>query len=182
MNTQPLYERILGRDFDALPGTVRAMHDVRGRLVAEGRCRVQGPTSFLLSIVSSVFGLPSTSGDVAVRIEMVEVANGEKWTRWMGRDRFCSLLAQARGRHAHCLTEQFGLFKFFFDVPVDASGLCMVLARMTCAGVPVPRVFWPRVRARERCVDDRFRFDVSIEVPRLGRLVAYSGWFCVVDG
>lgn len=54
-----------------------------------------------------------------------------------------------------------------------------VLVRIGVVRVPIPRVVTPVVRLVESFDDDRGRQHVSLslEVPRLGRVYEYSGWF-----
>jgi hypothetical protein len=65
---------------------------------------------------------------------------------------------------------------------VSPEGIDLRLQRGRILGVPLPRCLWPRIVANER-VDDagRFRFDVTIGLPGIGRLVRYRGWLEPAD-
>ncbi len=47
---------------------------------------------------------------------------------------------------------------------------------MRCCGLPLPRALWPGIEATESEEEGRFRFDVQIGLPLVGRLVRYRGW------
>ena len=47
--------------------------------------------------------------------------------------------------------------------------------RRTYLGVPLPRIFWPRVEAFESGEGGVYRFHVEIGLPLIGRLVRYRG-------
>jgi hypothetical protein len=52
--------------------------------------------------------------------------------------------------------------------------LVMIGARFL--GIRLPRWCWPHVKAFETAAGGRFRFDVEIGLPAIGRLVRYRGW------
>jgi hypothetical protein len=43
-------------------------------------------------------------------------------------------------------------------------------------GVPIPRVFAPKISAREWQANDRFQFEVEASMPMIGKVIAYRGW------
>lgn len=43
------------------------------------------------------------------------------------------------------------------------------------AGMPLPRFCWPIIKAVETGEEGRFRFDVEIGLPVIGRLIRYRG-------
>ena len=52
----------------------------------------------------------------------------------------------------------------------------MVLRGWSLFGVPLPRFLAPRIAAREWQEGDRFRFEVEVAMPLIGRIVHYTGW------
>lgn len=177
MTTSPLYKRVLRERFETLPREIRDMHNVRSRLTSTGRCQIREGRNPLARLIGRLFGFPPEGIDVPVRIEMVRHGHAEIWTRWMGDCRFSSELNQGQGKFTDLLTEKFGALVFFFSLPTNSSELRMVLQRVTCLGIPLPRLFWPVISARENVKDGKFRFEVSVRLPLLGLLTHYSGWF-----
>ena len=79
-------------------------------------------------------------------------------------------------RPAGWIVERFGPFAFDLRVPVTEGRLELVMAGMRFVGVPLPRFCWPLIRAAETEDEQgRFRFDVEIGLPWIGRLVRYRG-------
>ena len=174
----PLFARALGRDYDALPAPVRAVHAPRPCLMLRGRASVEGPTGLLARLAAVPFGFPPAAADVPVWVCIEAIEGGEAWTRSFAGRRFCSRMAAAAGVSAGGgLEERFGPFAFRLRVAADAGGLMMQVGGWRIGPIPMPRRLAPRASARE-WVDEhgRFRFDVTIALPMVGRLVRYAGW------
>jgi hypothetical protein len=167
----PLYRRVMGAAFDALPGPVRRMHDPTGEAPAQGEAVVTGADNALGRVVARLMGFPP-AGTHPLEVTMEEHRGTETWTRDFGGRRFSSRLSQ-EGRH---LVESFGPLSFRFDLPGGPEGLTMVMRGWSAFGVPLPLALAPRSEAREWAEGGRFRFDVPISLPLLGRLVHYRGW------
>lgn len=167
----PLYERVLGEAFQALPAKLREMHDVSGDRGAVGSAEVSRGRNPVARAVASLMRFPPEgTHDLHVRFE--ERDGTETWTRDFAGRVFTSRLAAEGGR----LTERFGPLRFVFDLSADASGLGMHIRGWTLFGLPLPLVLAPRSEAREWEEDGRFHFDVPISLPLIGLVVHYRGW------
>ena len=167
----PLYARVMGERFHALPEAVRAMHDILRDGGAAGEADVEGPSGLLAAMIARIFGFPP-AGRHQLHVSFEETGGRETWTRDFGGKRFRSHLGQRDGM----LTERFGPFRFAFDLPSDDQGLSMILRRWWFGPLRLPVVLAPRSEAREWAEGGRFHFDVSIALPLVGRLVRYRGW------
>ena len=74
------------------------------------------------------------------------------------------------------IVERFGVFDFDLEVQVGDERLELSMRGMRCCGLPLPRALWPAIEATESEEEGRFRFDVQIGLPLVGRLVRYRGW------
>lgn len=166
-----LYRRIMGPAFDALPGLVQRMHEPTGGIPAIGEAVVTGADNALGRIAARLMGFPP-AGTHPLKVTMVEHHGTETWTRDFGGRRFSSRLSH-QGRH---LVESFGPLSFRFDLPGGPEGLSMVMRGWSAFGIPLPLALAPRSEAREWAEGGRFRFDVPISLPLVGRLVHYRGW------
>lgn len=167
----PLYERVMGDRFARLPAQVRAMHEVFRDGGATGEAEVTGASGPIAAFVARVIGFPKP-GRHRLHVHFQERKGCETWTRDFSGQRFRSHLSQ-RGRW---LVEQFGPFRFAFDLPSDSHGLTMVMQRWWVGPLPLPKWLAPRSMAREWAEGGRFHFDVPIELPLIGRIVYYRGW------
>lgn len=167
----PLYARILGRRFAELPPLVRALHDVNGDGGAEGEGTVTRGRNPLAGLLAGVMGMPP-SGTTPLHVAFSERNGVEVWTRSFGEHRFHSELSTRRGR----AIERFGPLRFAFDLPSDGEGVEMRFRGWSVFGIPMPRMLGPRIAAREWQEDDRFRFEVAVSLPLVGRIVHYTGW------
>ncbi len=167
----PLYAQVMGDAFAALPPAVRDMHMIHGDRGAAGEGIVMRGTSPLARLIATVMRFPPT-GHWLLHVAFVERDGVETWTRDFGGHRFASALSANDG----CVVERFGPIRFAFDLPADADGLAMRLRRWSVFGVPLPLMLAPHIAAREWQEDDRFRFEVDVAMPLIGRVVRYAGW------
>jgi hypothetical protein len=101
---------------------------------------------------------------------------GEIWTRRIGgrvmRSRQYIGVRKKRG----AVVEQFGPLAFDLDLPIENGRMDLVMTGARFLGIALPRGCWPRVKAFETGAEGKFRFDVEIGLPVIGRLVRYRGW------
>lgn len=175
----PLYERVMGQaNWARLPAAVRDAHDVHDRRVFAGEARISAGSSVLAWIVARVMRFPPAVERTPVRVTMQRNEDGsETWTREFGRHRFRSTLSRRDSDPPGRIRERFGPMTFRMALPVDETGLQMPLERGQWLGIPLPRWLTPRSDTREFVdAEGRFRFDVDISLPMLGRVVRYEGW------
>jgi len=166
----PVYRDVMGGDFDALPGPVRDMHNLVGNGGASGRGTVVRGPGILSRMVGAVMGFPP-AGEYPVHVDFTARDGVERWTRQFGAHQFRSHLSANGNR----IIERFGAMRFYFDLPVNANGLRMVLRRWTFFGIPMPLALGPQVEASERAEGEDFIFDVQTALPLIGPIVSYHG-------
>jgi NAD(P)-dependent dehydrogenase (short-subunit alcohol dehydrogenase family) len=168
---RPLYLRVLGPAFYALPRPLRNLHDLAGQAGVEGQAVVERGTNILARLLGAVMRFPPP-GAWPLHVIFTEEDGRETWTRDFGGHRFSSELSQS----GDLLIERFGPIRFGFRLSADTSGLAMHLVRWSVFGLRLPLVLAPRIAAREWADGDRFRFEVEAALPLLGRIVRYTGW------
>jgi len=166
----PLYRRVIGPAYAAMPKPVRAMHDLVGDAGARGTATVRRGRSLPARIVCTVMRFPP-EGAHDLHVSFEERDGTERWTRDFAGHAFTSELSQ-RGER---LVERFGPMRFSFDLPADTSGLRMAMRGWSIFGVPMPLWLAPRSEAREWAEGEDFCFDVPIALPGIGTVVHYSG-------
>lgn len=171
-----LYRRVLGKAYDAMSEAGQELHD-GSRGTWHGRCSVEGPATFVGRLVARLFGLPSAAADAPIEVDFVVQGGRETWIRWVGGRAMRSEQSIGLRRPVGWIVERFGPFAFDLAVPVKEGRLELVMAGMRFAGVALPRLCWPVVKAAETQDEQgRFRFDVEIGLPWIGRLVRYRGF------
>ena len=127
-------------------------------------------------LFARAIGFPAAGSDIPVSVVMHADRDGETWTRTFGTTTFRSRLGPLAGCRA-CVTERFGLVTFILALTATPAGLDMAIVSGRIGPLPLPRFLLPHSHAIER-VDaaGRFRFDVPIVLPGLGRLTHYRGW------
>lgn len=167
----PLYARAMGARFFRLPPLVRAIHEPAGDCGAMGEGVVTRGRNPLARLIGAVMRFPP-AGSHPLHVHFHERGGGERWTRDFGGHRFASTMALERDG----LTEGFGPLRFAFDLPSDDHGLEMRHRGWSLFGVPMPRFLGPRIAAREWQEGGRFRFEVDVGFPLIGRVIRYDGW------
>ena len=173
----PLYARITGSRFDALPPAVRDIHDVLSDDGASGWATVTRGRNLAARAIAALFGFPA-EGEHALHVSFSEREGIEGWERQFSGTRYSSRLSEQGGQ----LEERFGLFRFRFELPSGAVGLRMRLRRWLIGPIPMPLWLAPKSDAREWEEEGRFRFDVPIALPVIGLVVHYRGWLVPVSG
>jgi hypothetical protein len=173
---QPLYRRLLGAAWTALPAPLQVMHDLEDRIVAEGRATVERGNGLLARLIAELVGFPRTGRDVPARVEFERRGNQEIWRRTFAGRSFASVHSAGTGRSDHLIVEHFGPFAFGLAAVLADDRLQLVLRRWSCLSVPLPRWLAPRGDAYEFAADGRFHFHVELGHPLTGLIVRYRGW------
>ena len=173
----PVFRRLLGPRFSALPATVQTLHMRRGAATYVGEVQVARGTGVLSRLCAWATRLPP-AGQGPVRVDIVAQAEEERWTRHMGRHAMQSRLWAV----GELLYEQLGLVTFGFRLDVDEGVLTWAVARVSVFGLPLPARAFRQVSARESDEDGRYVFDVRAALPIVGPLVHYRGWLHVEHG
>jgi saccharopine dehydrogenase-like NADP-dependent oxidoreductase len=172
----PLFRRLLGDAYDALPPAIRQAHEVHGVLVLEGTADATGPDHILSALIAQLFRLPRSGQNLPVRVEMRSEDDGsETWTRI-----YPGVTMRSNLRNADAKTQQ--LDEVFGPVSVrlqwKADKRCLQLRTISArvCGFPLPDFLRPRSRAGETVgKDGQFHFDVPIALPLIGNIVHYKG-------
>jgi hypothetical protein len=168
----PLYRRVLGARFDALPARVREVHDIQGVSVWAGVADVERGRSLVGRLAALVSGLPPEGRDQPLRVTFEPVGTREHWSRQFGGAPFRSVQYERGG----FLLERVGPTTFVFSALTSPEGLALQLEGFRVLGVPLPRLLHPIVRTFECERDGRYRFEVEARLPLFGLLVRYGGW------
>ena len=172
----PLYRRLLGDAWDALPAPLRAMHDLATGLTAAGEATIERGKGLLARCVGWLFGFPPAGKDVPVTVTFTVRDGREIWQRTFGGRSFSSTQEEGRGRFERLLCERFGPFAFAMALVLDEGRMRLVIRRWTAFGIPMPLALAPTGNAYECVEGGRFRFHVEIGHPVTGLIVAYRGW------
>jgi hypothetical protein len=176
----PLYQRILGASWHALPESLRHMHSVRVTATTAGRASVTRGRGWLASLIASLVGFPQAGTDVPVevRFDIARTMHGyrETWTRRFAKRSFRSEQFAGKGRFDRLVCERFGPLTLALALVFEDSRLRLVVRGGSFLGIPLPRALVPHCDAHESEHDGRFHFDVAISHRWTGLIVHYRGW------
>lgn len=169
----PLYQRVLGDAFAALPPSVHELHMVDRKVVWRGAASVRRGTNPLARLAATLFRLPLNGDDITLTVTFTPDTEGrETWDRDFAGRRFLSVQSD---HGAGVIAERVGLVTLLLRPAVDAGALTLTLEGARLFGLSLPRFVLPRVATREFERDGRYHFDVLSHLPLLGLLVHYRG-------
>lgn len=167
-----VYRRHLGAAFDLLPEEIRHFHSLSGRHNLHGRVTVIGAEIRLGLWLSALLRFPTPCMEQEFEFVLDATGDRERWQRHYPTRTMTSVL-----RNEGCwLVERIGPIQLWFCVDASAQRLSMQLKRVTCLGLPVPRLFMPTIKAVETATAGRLHFDVSAWLPASTLIVAYRGY------
>lgn len=175
-----MYRRILGDAYDRLPPLVRAMHEVESRHTARGRGRVSRGIGLARNLMADFLGMPPEARDIPVETTFSLAQGAETITRnyngaiLITRQAMVPVNAAEAGSPA-LLLEKFGPVALFIRLEGSEEGITFHLQRCSLLGLPLPRMFLPRLVARERERGGKYHYFVRIELPLVGKLIEYEG-------
>lgn len=168
------FDAALGDAIEHAPAAVVRGHRAGPVTRLHGRASVTGASSPLAALVARLFGMPAATADIPVDVTMRLWPDKEEWNRNFGGRRMKSVLTFVAPR---VVRESFGPFSFDLWLEVTQASLSMKVIGWRFVGIPMPRWLAPHSDAVESQDEQgRFRFDVPIALPLIGRLVHYSGW------
>lgn len=174
---QSLYQRILGRDWERVPASIRALHErSEGHATFRGRAVVERGGSIWARLVASVLGFPSAGADVPVEIRFTCGDGREVWTRRFGEKILRSSQRKIGRRNEQLLAEDFGPFRILCALEPKENRLHLSVRAWSVLGLPLPLLLAPGGRTFEEDRDGRFHFHVEVESPLTGLIVRYRGW------
>jgi saccharopine dehydrogenase-like NADP-dependent oxidoreductase len=172
----PLFRRLLGNAYDALPPVIRQAHEVHGVLVLEGKADAASPDHVLGTLIARLFRLPLSGSNMPVRVEMRSEDDGsETWTRFYPGVTMRSNLRNADSA-THQVDEVLGPLSIRLQWNPSERGLQLQTISARMFRCPLPNFLCPRSHASETVgADGQFHFDVPIALPLIGTIVHYKG-------
>jgi hypothetical protein len=169
-----LFEKALGPDLQRLPPLVRYVHGGQP-LRLKGRAAIDGAPHWAGKLIAKLFGFPDATPDTEADILLERQGDREIWTRRFGGKAFRSTLRPASSPRR--VFERFGPFRFELELTPHRSGFELTIVGWRFGPLRLPTGLAPKAPARA-FVDDkgRYRFDVTISLPFVGRIIRYRGW------
>jgi hypothetical protein len=171
----PIYRDVLGSAFDALPARVRELHGSSGPRRWVGSASVRRGKTLAARLLCALIGFPEAAENAAVTVTFEPAHAGERWTRTIAERTFVSLQSAGEGRNQHLITERFGPASFSLALVREGDRLLFIPRRWSLFGVPMPARLLPTGECFETEIDGRFVFDITIQAPLAGLVVAYRG-------
>ncbi|HUG89850.1 MAG TPA: DUF4166 domain-containing protein [Planctomycetaceae bacterium] len=171
MSSGSLYRRLLGSDFERLPGGLRRFHDCPDGGRGAGRFDVQRGPGLVARWLGWLLRLPRTGTGVPMTLQVSVEGGRERWLRDFDGRCLESIQWHERG----ALVERAGLLRLAFRVSADEAGMDFVSRRAWFTCVPLPGFLRPRVEASALAEGHGWRVRVRVWLPWGGLLVGYDG-------
>ena len=178
---EPLFPKALqGANYDLLPPQIKAMHQVETTLTAHGRADVTRDASPLAQLAARLFRFPKEGRDIPVTVTFTRTEAGETLTRNFGGESFTTEFHD--WPKPGFLVERFGPLWFLIECICTTQGIDMHIRRFWLWNLlPLPMCLGPRIDATERVEHAKYRFDVDIRLPLIGRVIHYRGWLSIAN-
>jgi hypothetical protein len=173
-----LYCRLLGEAWQRLDERIRCFHSGNSPVHGRGVFRVEQGSSRLARALARLVGMPRPGGRVELTLDVSAESSGEQWRRSFAGRPLVTLQSQ---RQDGLLVERVGIMEMRFRLDVVNGALCYqstgAAFRLMGIRLPVPSWLSPRIRALESAAPQADQIQVSVEVqlPLVGRLIAYEG-------
>jgi hypothetical protein len=171
----PLFPKILGSAFSALPLRLRELHGSATARRWTGFAEVRRGRGPMAALVAALVGFPRPAARVPVTVDFSPEGDAERWVRSFGSKRFSSVQSAGTGKNEHLLVERFGPASFALALVVEADQLILMPRRWSLLGIPMPGFLLPTGMSYETERNGQFCFDVGITMPLIGLIVAYQG-------
>ncbi len=160
--------------FDDLAAEVRAVHSGRD-LTTLGKAEAFIGANPLSALACFCFGLPRAGVNQPVSVRFLTGADGRDrwWRNFAGRKYSSTLTAAAPG--SGIVIERQGILTNIFHLTVEDRRLALRLVGFAVLGVPMPGWLRPRCIAHESGAEGKFTFDITVDMPVIGRLIHYRG-------
>src|SRR5205085_10371187 len=100
----------------------------------------------------------------------------EDWRRDFAGRRYASTMAAGRHRGMPVLIECFRPFTYCHRLTATPRGVVWQLIAWRLLGIPLPRWTVPAINCFESAEGDRYRFEIDVVFPLIGRVIRYRGW------
>jgi hypothetical protein len=172
----PLYKRILGEAWDALPAPLAALHNLtQGEQNAEGVARVETGKHMFARLLAALYGFPGTGEHVPVTVSIHRRDGGEVWRRDFAGRKFSTFQSAGQGYADKLLVERFGPVTFWMALVLKEGKLHSITRRWNVFGIPLPLAFAPHTTVYEDADGDNFCFHVEVKHWLMGLIVRYEG-------
>jgi hypothetical protein len=178
----PLYKRILGEAWDALPAPIAELHNLTAKEQnAEGIARVEMGRNVFARLFAAFYGFPRAGEHVPVKVSFQRRDNGELWQRDFAGRKFSTFQWEGRGYADRLLAEKFGPVTFWMALVLKGRELHLVTRRWSIFGVTLPLALAPNTSVYEYADGDDFCFHVEVKHWLMGLIVRYEGRLAPVN-
>jgi hypothetical protein len=178
----PLYKRILGEAWEALPAPLAALHNTAStEQKAQGFARVEAGTNPFARLLAALYGFPRTGEQVPVKVSFQRRGDGELWQRDFAGRKFSTFQYEGRGHADKLLVETFGPVTFWMALVLKDEKLNLITRRASVFGIPLPLALSPNSSVYEYADADDFCFHVEVRHWLTGLIVRYEGKLRVVN-
>ena len=180
--SMPLYKRMLGEAWKALPAPLAELHNVVSKEhKAEGMARVETGKNVFARLLAALYGFPHTGEHVPVKVSFHQRDGGELWQRDFAGRKFSTFQSEGRGYADKLLVETFGPVTFWMALVLKQGELHSITRRWSIFGIPLPLAFAPNATVCEYVDGDDFCFYVEVKHRLMGLIVRYEGRLRVVN-
>jgi len=170
-------ETWFGDAFDALHPRLQALHRDGGRLLGPVRFRVgPGIAGWLGRIGLRRLGIDPHRDSHMLTVDIAYDGDALRWARRFDEGPLAVSMFRPEGHWPDgCWRERVGPFDIALGVDLQDGGWRWRQRAWRVFGCPLPTWLAPRIDAGKGFEDGQYRFDVAIDLPLVGRVLAWEG-------
>ena len=154
--------------FSKLPDLIQRVHHGTTRLSGTARVERGGGLGGLVAVLMR---LPKSSPNAEANVVTWHFPDQVVWTRTFGERTIESTFV----KDDDFLVEKLGPFSLYLQPMAEGGRLVYRLVATQLGPIPLPRFLAPSMNAWEAEKDGKYMFEVTVNLPILGRLIRYSG-------
>jgi hypothetical protein len=170
-------EKWFGDAFGELHPKLQELHRSGGSLA--GSVEVQfgrGLAGLIGKRVAKRLGIPAFAGSVPLKVSIYSIANELHWDRTFNEgSKFASVFIPSGSYPSGSWMENAGVFRLKLGVSIVDGGWVWQPKGAWFWFVPMPNWLLPRTTASKRIDHDLYEFKVQINLPIVGKILAYGG-------
>jgi hypothetical protein len=176
IESAPLYKRLLGEAWEALPAPLARLHSVESEeWKAQGTARVETGKHPFARLLAALYGFPRTGEQVPVSVSFQRKDGSEVWQRDFAGRKFSTVQSEGQGYAERLLVESFGPVTFWIALVLKQGELHSITRRWSIFGIPLPLALAPQASVHESADGDDFCFHVEVKHWLMGLIVRYEG-------
>lgn len=171
-----IFETIIGNNYEKLPALLRRLHDGRKTETWKGMITVERSSNMLGHTIGTVIGLPERMQRQPFEMTFHAERNAKSaWTRTFHNKTMKSITEVKEDGQDNLMLDTMWPVSIGLKTTASSNKIEYTGKKAYIFGLALPAILNPKITSSEECHDDHITFNVSINIPVIGRISRYHG-------